>query len=41
MAFGVKIISIINITLAIKFPDVSSLHFKLLGLAALMEDGKN
>ena len=40
-AFGVKIISIINITLAIKFPDVSSLHFKLLGLAALMEDGKN
>ena len=27
MAFGVIIISIINITLAIKFPDVASLYF--------------
>ena len=41
MAFGAIIISIINITLAIKFPDVASLHFNSLGLAALMEDGKN
>ena len=41
MAFGIIIISIINITLAIKFPDVSSLHFNSLGLAALMKDGKN
>ena len=40
MAFGVIIISIINITLPIKFPDVAGLHFNsLLGLAALMEDG--
>ena len=36
MAFGVIIISIINITLAIKFSDVASLHFNSLGLAALM-----
>ena len=41
MAFGVIIISIINITLPIKFPDVANLHFNSLGLAALMEDGKN
>ena len=27
MAFDVIIISIINITLGIKFPDVASLHF--------------
>ena len=41
MAFGVIIISIINIILAIKFPDVASLHFNSLRLAALMENGKN
>ena len=40
MAFGVIIISIINISLAIKFPDDST--FQLMRLAALlMEDGKN
>ena len=36
MAFGVVIISIINITLPIKCPDVAILHFNSLGLAALM-----
>ena len=30
MAFGVTIISIIKITLAIKFPDVASLHLNSL-----------
>ena len=36
MAFGVVIISITNIILPIKCPDVASLHFNSLGLAALM-----
>ena len=31
MTFGVIIISIINIMLAIKFPGVASLHFNPLG----------
>ena len=31
MAFGVIMISIINITLTIKFPDIGSLHLDSLG----------